>query len=690
MEKKDIAQALRALDGREVARRLAQAAALPSEGIAAGQSVASVAMEVLGIELSRPINDVDVFFNERLSPEIQARARDKATDMGKRLSALSSRVSASDSHGVANSGYSLMAMATVKDGYNLLRATREGMLNEIFYSRTRYFEDRPNDEAALVIKAFDLNCAQIGLDLKTGALAWTPEFEEFLASRELRVMNVATPFHTAARYFKKKRDLGCYGDDELNMAACALPSVMGLFGDPSEPADGRSDSPLTVGRFGKKTRDLALADSALLSPWFSVERSDTRSEIWTMRPNWSENAAVFEKLACVRPISGEDQPSPFLRAPALLVPRAANWAQACLRPRAKGLDEQLDRLDQAMAKAGCSTGLRAYYADIAKVEGPGWAQGKAASEAELRALARLAKDHRRFTGIMWGMGLKEQATAALSLKRMEQERGQKLYGWLEGQPAAACRELLMDQNKLEAFCQNQSLAGERALAPALEFKGVGALARRAAKSLLKVRFEELLTPNALDQEGKEMRHCVGGYASSVEQGRSRIFKVWGPDPADRSTLETAGFEGRTESEMEEEPAMSVIQHRAVSNQDPSERALAASEMLSSAFGHKASERPALALASALARALDAKAIPPEKMRTAERLLRLAVREAADGHIDTWRSEARAKKALERHFPKPAKPWSQAIDLAGRLGVWRRGDDAKGQEAPGVKAASPAA
>lgn len=669
MDKNEIGRALRALDGREVARRLAQAAELPPEGVAAGQSVASVAMEALGIRLACPINDVDVFLNERLTPEVQEKARPKDETFGGRLSRLSSRVSSATSRGLDNSGYSIMAEATVKDGYELLRATREGMLNEVFYRRTRYFEEQQGSETALVIKAFDLNCAQIGLDLKTGELAWTTDFEEFLASHELRVMNVATPFHTAARYFKKKQDLGCYGDDELNMAACAMPSLMGLFGEDGI-IDGRSSTGLAVGRFGKKTRDQALSAQAQLSPWFTVERPETRFEIWTMQPNKKAQEAIFEKLAGGRELGGEKiESSPFMGAPALMIPNAANWVKACLRPRSKGLDEQLERLDKAMSQAGCSIGQRAYYADTAKIQGPEWAGSKAASDAELRALARLTKAHRRFPGIMWGMGLKEQASAALSLKRMEPERGQKLYGWLEGQAAEKTQELLLDREKIEAFCQNQSLAGDRRLTDPLQFKGIGGLARRAAKSLLRVEFEELVTPNALEREGNEMRHCVGGYASAVEKGRSRIFKVSGPESNDRSTLEASASNS--------DRHFGVEQHRAFANADPSERVVAATAMLSDGFGVVGQDRRALTLAPSLARALNAGLVGPEKMRTAERLLRLALREASEEAMEGSLDAERARKALERHFPKPKEPASPAPIQAApkswseRLGFRRR-------------------
>src|SRR3546814_2622089 len=52
----------------------------------------------------------------------------------------------------------------------------------------------------VLIQSFDLNCTQVGVDLSTGRLEWSPAFEAFIRSRQLEISNVQTPHHTIMRY----------------------------------------------------------------------------------------------------------------------------------------------------------------------------------------------------------------------------------------------------------------------------------------------------------------------------------------------------------------------------------------------------------------------------------------------------------------------------------------------------------
>lgn len=78
--------------------------------------------------------------------------------------------------------------------------------------------------------------------------------------------------------------------------------------------------------------------------------------------------------------------------------------------------------------------------------------------------------------------------------------------------------------------------------------------------------KELLCKRDLLDEGVEMKHCVGGYASSVESGYCRIFSIIDKkNPKNRSTLDIRPNE---ENDLVK---FSIFQHRSHTNNDPNPR-----------------------------------------------------------------------------------------------------------------------
>jgi hypothetical protein len=74
-----------------------------------------------------------------------------------------------------------------------------------------------------ILKGFDFNCTQVGIDLKTGELLYTSDFEDFLKDKQLKVVAPYTPGHTAIRLFKKLDELDCYCDVEGQMKLLSQP-----------------------------------------------------------------------------------------------------------------------------------------------------------------------------------------------------------------------------------------------------------------------------------------------------------------------------------------------------------------------------------------------------------------------------------------------------------------------------------
>lgn len=639
--KKEIAKALQSIKGSEVLAELGQIAPLPDIGIVAGQSVASVVMRRLGLSFGSPINDVDVF----LPVNASARAG-KMAETAKETRALCSLATHITRSAImcANDDYFGMFKATTKEGYSILATAREGMLNEVAYTRT--WLDPRVGEALSVLRGFDMNCVQVGVDAASGALAWTTSFEEFVASGQLLVANVNTPFHTAARYFKKKAELGCFGDDELNMAICALPSARGLFSSPN--LLGMSDISSVAGRYGLKVHQQYAEQAERLSPWFKeVKAMD--APIWTMSPVFEGREEILERL---RQAAKRETAQGMWRADIgqFLISNATAFCSSLLRPESKAAIDRRARLEAKMGKAGASQRTRYFLGGLAQLRGPEYFGGGELSDNSARALAGLLNAHPLLSEPISQLTLTQQGAAAVSLRDDERELGQKVYGWLEApqrQGAGAHIEtLLVDSVARRDFFANQRLEGERRLAAPLDLRAMSSLGVAVAKSLLKITFRELLTPNELDAEGREMRHCVGGYAHAIEAGNSRIFKIEGAASVDRSTLEVSLQSGSGAGRSAKQR-----QIRGFANSDPGGAALQAAEMTVNSYGKNRSGQ-LLAVAPAIMQALDASLIHPSKLRSARAIMAAALKEAQSQNGSRFANLAKhLAESLAKHVPQ---------------------------------------
>lgn len=656
---KEISRALRSIKGPDILAELGQIVPLPDIGTVAGQAVASLVMRKLGLAFGAPINDVDVFLPLASSP----RARDMAEEADRQaqtrrlFSSLASHVTRS-AITLSEHAYSSMFLATTKEGYKILGTTRSGMLNEVAYERT--WLDARVSETLSVLRGFDMNCVQVGVDASSRELVWTPGFEEFVASGQLRVVNVNTPFHTATRYFKKKAELGCFGDDALNMAVCALPSARGVF---SRILPGTSTEPSIAGRYGSKVHEQYADLGDLIAPWFKEVKVMDKANIWTMQPVF---AGHEDALALLKSSANPDAAEGIWRGDVgeFMFANASNFCSSILKPESKAGEERRARLEASMSKAGAGVQTREFFAGLAQIEGKRYFDGKELSEHSARALSRLISQHALLSDPLSNMTLAQQGAAAVALAADEKEHGSKIYGWLEalggarhGFGSSAIEPLLMDTALRHEFYAKQQMGGSRPLADPLNLPAMSALGVSVAKSLLKVKFHELLTSNELEAEGRELRHCVGGYARAIESGQSRIFKVEGPTGHDRATMELSLALSSNEK-------ASVRQIRGLANREPGAAARHAAEMAVRACG-KARADQLLEVAAALVGALDESAISPDKLKSARALLRAALNEAK-GKSGARNSilQARVSDGMAKHFPETS-PASSSSASHGR-------------------------
>lgn len=625
IERAAIESALGGMKAAELLDELAKYAPRQSDGFVAGQSVASIVMRRLGVMSEGPINDVDVFV--ATSQGRRAIAIVEAGQKNKRLlGQLAERVTSSCVGLGANGSYTNMSVSRGSLGYGVRSTAREGMLNEVLYVPTgRVVNSKMLPE--LVLSGFDMNCVQVGVEARQERLVWTPGFVDFLESWQLEVMNVATPFHTAARYFKKKGDLKAYGDDELNMSVCALPWARQLFSD--ERAPGRSEHSCVAGRYGQKQHEAALEQEGELSKWFKEIRAMDKAKIWTMEPVFKGKEDVLLKLVDLASPKGKSRQA--LSAPtSFLMANARDWVKSKLRPQSAALGGKIERLDAMLSEGGCEPEAKRVMLELASLRPDRFSMGEL-SRQEARMLSEMAGKHGMLAELALELPLREQGAIARRLKSLADEHGEKAYGWIESKAERGGDEalaLMRDEGALCAYATKMMLMGAGELAAPLDLKKMAGLAVNAAKSLLQVEFQELVTRNDLEAEGRELRHCVGGYAGAVLSGGSRILRVRGPRSEDRSTAEIKiGYPlldpvSGSAIVGQEASGYAIAQHRGLANRAAGSAAALAMKMVAASLGLP-KESALLWVGKCMARALKDGLVGGSKIASAVKIMEAA-------------------------------------------------------------------
>ena len=162
---------------------------LPKRGFIAGGSIANLIWEeVSGTKAI--INDIDVFLFDGL-------LENYIDDRKEYLYSFKE-----DEENVWYDDYvGLRFIDKAKNYYSISESTTEGIFNYVSYKSNTH-----NPE--IIIKSFDINCTAIGYSIEEDKFYWTPEFEKFLKTGELKISNLKTPCHTAIRIVKKAEELG--------------------------------------------------------------------------------------------------------------------------------------------------------------------------------------------------------------------------------------------------------------------------------------------------------------------------------------------------------------------------------------------------------------------------------------------------------------------------------------------------
>jgi hypothetical protein len=520
---------------------------LPEVGILAGQAVASAIDEVLGTGPA-VYNDLDVFIDRRdiwhFQPEVDL-AQSSLPDNLRLASTPTFRTSLQ----LESADYNLALNTVYQKWYQVVKTTRDGLLNLVFVSYSQEHQHPSPSRAEQLIAAFDLNNIQVAIDLKSRVLQYSPEFSTYFAGRELAIVNLYTPFQTLLRYFKKRDELKAFGNDALQVELVRR-IVYANEGDPTYREDRinafkkglRWIPPVKTSEYyrrkfdwadsehfkrtGSGLMDLPLAIGAKyetllqrcwhhLEPFFEVHKHP-HINVWLMAS---------------RPMAP--------RIPELSAPTGLSTTPSVMAARFKELRlpaptlvrNRRNEFSKFLIWVGWKNpSVRYMYEHAYQHKGDAYLDG-IESRRNWRDLQRVLSQHEELAMPLVLLNFREQ----IQLLRIARSALKELnladaWGVFRGRDERWARRALADPVWLQKELKDM-LSGEKQLVP--DDRRLPLPARHGS-----VAVKELIHSWELLSEGGRMSHCVGGYSHAVEGGYSRIISLaLGDEPSRRSTVE---------------------------------------------------------------------------------------------------------------------------------------------------------
>lgn len=167
-----------------VLQRLNALTPLPSHGTVAGQAVASVFFEELGLDVRGPINDVDVFVS--VAPGIS-----HGLDQQKYTS--------------ESTQYSQLTFIAHNTNLSVVSTSSAGLLNTTLITHCDALSTGAHSVTVSqdLVEGFDLNIVGVGINLSTQQVVCTEDFLRFLREPTLKITSLNTPAHTLVRLARK-------------------------------------------------------------------------------------------------------------------------------------------------------------------------------------------------------------------------------------------------------------------------------------------------------------------------------------------------------------------------------------------------------------------------------------------------------------------------------------------------------
>lgn len=505
--------------GAEVLRHLSNFCILPEKGFVAGQSVCSAILDLYFNKSGQVYNDIDVFYDSKNAPSVH-----------NLLAPLSyKKITTTVNHTQSVYAQNVYGHIYVPNyhRYNVVNSQSMGMLNLVECS----FSDlqgavRPMSDIECLIDSFDFNCVQVAVDLETKELFWTKEFADFIKSRQLKIVRLHTPFHSAIRLFKKAAELkNVFIDIPQQMQLVSW--AANLF-DSQEPRRvwTKSIEPRFVKtlwtdarwRFGKKMRDMYLQYSDKISPYFSLEEE---GRLFTLKAKQSEEVSQDFNRFMQTFQDNAKQASIFANI--------FNYGKASEK--------------EFVSELFTGNNRTFFFAHCIEIQGKDFLPKKQVSIKSLESVKKLVVVNHRIYPNFLTYSSEELLLATSNVKKMAKEFGTWIYGELENDLVTVD---LKNQESVREFFKNK----EPDLQKPLKNRVTPTL------KILSCTIKELNTGQELLQEGQDLQHCVGGYQKYLEHSNTRIFSII--TPQGRTTLEVSQYGNKH----------GIAQHRGFKNKNP--------------------------------------------------------------------------------------------------------------------------
>jgi hypothetical protein len=546
---------------------------LPSKGVVAGQSVACAIDKILGTGVA-VFNDIDVFQtnhalfypdNPAEGSALSVLGRPDGTPIfienwkGRLAPSVTYAGDARDLPGFdaarLNPEDDYSAMETYQNFYSVLATRREGLLNRILVryrynslhelSRKLGARDEARRNALMLLKGFDINSTQVGIDLTSKELVYTPAFAQYFSTRQLEITALFTPVQTLLRYFKKREELGSYGNDEAMRQLLAARLRSSFHSDElirarlwsfrrgerylsknartklarvlkehhlghhhASVGGGLDGAPLVL---GQKYKPLMERYGKSLRGWLGTVKHPNK-ELWLVVPT----------RMCEMPLESRH----------ISLPESATLAVSRFKeqffPPSKLALARTHRYQELLASVGADSTLGKVYAAAHLNHGQEFLEGIESSHAPWAV--RLLKEHEELHNCVAPLPFKQQVAFLQQAKQQMQELElPEVWGAFARRTAAwaslSCQDPQVIRKTLKRI--------KPSLAPVVE-----ALPLPAEHNGIRVR--ELRSGYDLLLEGSRMKHCVGGYLQHVEAARCRIVNLsQGPRRIQQSTTEWA-------------------------------------------------------------------------------------------------------------------------------------------------------
>jgi hypothetical protein len=517
--------------GSAIVEHLRQFGDLPERGVVAGQAVASAIFDLYagggGV-----YNDVDIF-RKVTSGEVLRRE-----GMALQTVELTTTGLPSDAPLGENTLAEYSAMSRFLEAvrsYRVSTVSRAGMLNFVNCAVPAYMGRELSPSR--IIQSFDLNCVRVAVDLETGTLVWDRHFEKFIHSRQLEIATVHTPWHTFLRLLKKLEELpGVYADVTASADVVTAIAQSEQFNYLLH-LGGISD------QFGEKNRALAERLRSQWEPYFnlqshSVTLGEAEVALARMSPRGTVDSALLQRVNQLR--------GSVLHYGPQAVYAARRKTAATTVAKQRQVEEAAERAPTV--------------ARFSKVHGEYYVQGQV-TDRHIDVVEAFCKDHMTMERVLSDMTLDEQFRAVKQMEALARERGGWVFGAIETQ---ACANDLASPAALDLFLTRYHK--ERNAPIKVQPLDLPVLPKAWARQGWMV--EELLTPLDLEDEGKTMGHCVGGYVGRVRSNSCRILRI--RTGSDKSAWSTVELRSRTYGEsIGPGVRLEVEQHRARFNKTPS-------------------------------------------------------------------------------------------------------------------------